>query len=294
VKSALHHLPSGAAVLAELPDGPPGAELAHRTPLLLLHGVGGAAFSWAPQRAHLQRERAVFTWEGRGHGQAARVADAGLADFFEDALEALAFVRAQTERPVLVAGHSMGGLLALALACERPADVCGLFLVDPVYAESGALPVRLPRPLLWLLRAFFSAVARSLLRDGWLGQLLARPLFHAAFHDGAARRAAWAEQRKQVPLEYQRMVIEAIDGVRGFPFQPFASRVAVPVHVVEALRRPGAASRFTALHQKLAANLGARATRARIPGGHYLQLDRPAEVCAELAAFAARLDAPSR
>ena len=60
----------------------------------------------------------------------------GSAEYFTDASEALDR-DARSAGPVMVAGHSMGGLLAMALAAERPADVAGLVLVEPVYNPSG-------------------------------------------------------------------------------------------------------------------------------------------------------------
>jgi pimeloyl-ACP methyl ester carboxylesterase len=217
------------------------------------------------------------------------VADAGLADYFGDALEALTWVSETAGQPVLLVGHSMGGLIALGLACERPAAVAGVFLVDPVYADTGAIPVAVPRLVVALMRVVMGAVARSFLRDGWLGRVVSWPFFLWAFHDANARNRAWRWQREQVPLEYPRMLFESLEGVSGFPFQPFADRVTVPVRLVEALSRPGARSRFTAVNARLASQLGERASSSAVVGGHYLQLDRPNELNAQLLAFAREL-----
>lgn len=279
-QNALLRLPSGAVLHVD--EAPPSASA-----VLFFHGVGGAAWSFAPQRAALRERFRCFVWEGRGRGAGARVEDAGLADYYQDAAEALAAVGAATgKKPALLVGHSMGGLLALALACEQPSAVRGVFLIDPVYADSGALPVRIPRPIVALGKVFVGAVARSFQRDGWLGRAVAWPFFRWAFHDAAARARAWELQRAQVPLEYPRMLFESLEGVSGFPFQPFADRVSVPAHLVEALPRQGARSRFTSVAERLRARLGERATFASVVGGHYLQLDRPAEVSQQLLAFA--------
>jgi pimeloyl-ACP methyl ester carboxylesterase len=273
---SLHQLASGAV----LHQGPgTGA------PVLFLHGVGGAAWSWAPQLEVLGASFSTFTWEARGHGSAAPVPDAGLADSWVDAREALLFVREQTGRPAVVVGHSMGGLLAMALACELPDAVAGVFLVDPVYAEAGTLPVAIPRVVTWGLRLVVSAVAKSFQVDGWLGRAVAWPIFSWAFHDRAARDRTWPLQRQQVPLEHPRMLLESVDGVAGFPFSPFADRVKAPVHLVEALMRPGSRSKFETVKPRLQATLGARATFQSVVGGHYLQLDRPGEVNVQLLQF---------
>jgi hypothetical protein len=82
------------------------------------------------------------------------------------------------------------------------------------------------------------------------------------------------------------MLFESLDGVSGFPFQPFADRVNVATHLVEALPRAGAPSRFTAVVERLRARLGPRASSAAVVGGHYLQLDRPEQLSAQLLTFA--------
>ena len=247
-------------------------------PILFLHGVGGAAWSWAPQAAALDGSARCYRWEARGHGLAARVADAGLGDYYADALEALAAVRAEAGAP-LVAGHSMGGLLALALAAERAADVAALFLIEPVYAPDGGRHAA--GALAGIARAAVSPLVRSLERDGAAGRALARSFFVAAFEDRDAMERAWLEQRTQVPVEYPKMMYEAFEGPTGFPNRAFAREVSQPTTLLEgsvARKRP----RFPELNATLAGRLGAGFTYVRIDGGHYLQLDRPEFVNAAL------------
>ena len=251
---------------------------AQAPPLLLLHGVGGAAWSWAPQAAALDAEVRCYRWEARGHGLAARVADAGLGEYYVDACEALDAVCSDGGRP-LVGGHSMGGLLALALAAERPADVAGLFLIEPVYAPDGGRHAA--GALAGVARVVVSPVVRSLENDGALGRVLARRFFTAAFEDRDAMERAWLEQRTQVPVEYPKMMYEAFEGPSGFPNRAFAREVSQPVTLLEgsvARRRP----RFPELNATLAERLGERFSYVRIDGGHYLQLDRPEAVNAAL------------
>jgi pimeloyl-ACP methyl ester carboxylesterase len=178
----------------------------------------------------------------------------------------------------------MGALLALALACERPGQVRGLFLVDPVYAERGDPPRVLTGWTLALTRWVVGVLARSYLADGRLSRGLSRLIFRLAFTDAAARELAWIRQRTQVPLEYPRMLFESFEGVTGFPFRPFADELAVPTCVVEAAS--GRPSRFAALAARLRARLGERFRFESVRGGHYLQLDRAPEVSARLLAFA--------
>ncbi len=245
---------------------------AHAPGVLLLHGVGGGAWSWRPQRADLARTHRVYTWEARGHGAAARVDDAGFADYLHDAREALA-IASEHGAPVLI-GHSMGGFIAIILAAAAGA-AHALALIDPVYNEENATHVA--PPLRSLALAFTKPVMRSAQRDGLLARTIGRSIFNASFTDRAAREAAWAEQRAQIPFEYPRMFNEGITGVSGIDFRPYAEEIAVPTLVIN--------GRFPRLRDALARNLGPRFTDETIAGGHYLQLDRPAAVTERLRRF---------
>ena len=245
--------------------GPHGA-----APLLFLHGVGGGAWSFAPQAAALCDERRVYVWEARGHGLARAIPDAGLGDYFVDACEALDAIRAEAAEPWVV-GHSMGGLLAMALAAQRPSDVRGLVLVDPVYAPDGGthLDGRAAR----VARRMFEPLVASMLRDGCVARVLARAVFAASFVDPDCRDRAWQWQRTQVPIEYPKMMYEAFDGPTHFPNRAFAREIIVPTLLLEpdAAVRP----RFPQLVADLE-RLGDRFTYLVLDGGHYLQLDRSA------------------
>lgn len=278
--TSLVRLPSGGALHLE------GPAQADRPALLFLHGVGGAAWSWAPQRTAFSSTHACFTWEARGHGQAAACDDAGLADYHLDASEALGWILANTAHDVVLVGHSMGGLLAVALACEVRARIAGVFLVDPVYAERGD-GVPLPSVLLAPLRVFFRAVARSFQRGGWLGRAVAWPFFKWAFLDARVRDATWPLQLAQRPLEYPRTVLEALDGVRGFPFRPFADELDVPTVLLEAVQRPKQRRRFESVVTRLRSRLGERFRHEVVLSGHYVQLDRAELTRSHLEAFVA-------
>jgi 3-oxoadipate enol-lactonase len=284
--TALTRLPSGAVVHASGSAGQAGL------PMLFLHGVGGAAWSWAPQVRALSGRYECLVWEGRGHGASARVRDAGLADYAQDAREALEAVWAAHQKPVLLVAHSMGAMLALDLACEQPQRVRGLFLVDPVIADSGHRPAVLAQ-LLMLACGLISPVVRSYQRDGWLSRAITRQVFRRAFLDATAMEQAWAMQRTVVPLEYPRMLYESIAGVDGFAFRPFADLVTAPTFILEARQHARARSRFSGVVARFRARPAVRCEHEVLEGGHYLQLDRPAQVTERLLAFAESHPAPA-
>jgi len=243
-------LPSGGALHVA---GASGA-----TPLLLLHGVGGGAWSWRPQRAELAATCRLFVWEARGHGAAARVGDAGLADYYVDAREALVLAVADAGTPVHVVGHSMGGLLAMSLACDDPVRVRSLFLIDPVYATESA-GGHLPPSLAGVAAVVCAPLLRSIARNGTLGRAVMRSVFARAFENRERMLLAWADQRRQVPVEYPRMLRESFSARGG--------------------------ARFPALIAALRERLRADFVHDAIRGGHYLQLDRPSAVNGRIEAF---------
>jgi 3-oxoadipate enol-lactonase len=291
-----HRIPNHALVrqaddrLERLPSG--GAlhirnEAAGTLPILFLHGLGGAAWSWAPQAASLCAAHPCFIWEARGHGGAAPVTDMSLAECFQDAREALALVVEHTQRPALVAGHSAGGFVAMALACEVAAAVEALFLVEPFYRRLYPNDA-----VASLLAPLVRPGARFIVGSHRRGGRLARWIFHRAFvsgfEDSAAAERAWTEQQKQLPFDYPRMFLDALEGPVNFPTRAFAQELSVPIYLLEgssAKRGP----RYPALVETLRARLGEVFTHDVIPGGHYLQLDRPDAVTERLAALAQSL-----
>ncbi|MGC4954679.1 alpha/beta fold hydrolase [Actinomadura citrea] len=112
-------------------------------PVLALHGHFGRARSFAPLAAALAPEYRVIALEQRGHGHSER----GDGDFGQDAYvaDAAEFARGLGLGPLIVLGHSMGGVTAFHLAARHPELVRAL-----VVEEGGALnrPPEVPHPVL--------------------------------------------------------------------------------------------------------------------------------------------------
>lgn len=280
VTIARRALPGGAVLHVGGPADAP--------PVLFLHGVGGGAWSWRPQRAAFAPSYRVFVWEARGHGSAAPVADAGLADYYVDAREALAQASSETGKPVAIAAHSMGGLLAFALARDEPEAVRGLFLVDPVYATGDAAYGHFSERAGAIAKFLCAPLLRSFARDGALSRVVARWLFTQSFTDRERMAAAWIDQRRQIPFEYPRMLDESFGRPEGFVLSDFAREIHSPTAVLEGDKKAGRV-RFPEMIATLQERLGPNFSAATIHGGHYLQLDRPDEVNAHLARFLAGL-----
>lgn len=85
--------------------------------LLLLHGLGQHGGVWAPLIAELRPRFAstVITPDLRGHGQSPWCHFYGYGQHAADVADLLADLVAD-DAPLYIAGHSMGGVIALALA----------------------------------------------------------------------------------------------------------------------------------------------------------------------------------
>jgi pimeloyl-ACP methyl ester carboxylesterase len=99
-------------------------------PLVLCHGFGGSHQDWLHQVAALNRDYTVLTFDHRGHGSsdAPVTAEAYSVPLF--AADVLALADALGLGRFSLAGHSMGGFVALRAALDFPHRLNSLILVD--------------------------------------------------------------------------------------------------------------------------------------------------------------------
>jgi carboxylesterase len=125
---------------------------------LCLHGFSGTPFEVRPlAEALAARGYTVSAPLLAGHGgTVAELAATRASDWLASAERALAALQAEVGgAPVAVAGFSLGGLLALRLAVEKPASVTALALMAaplrlrPFEVAAVRFLARLPRVLRW-------------------------------------------------------------------------------------------------------------------------------------------------
>lgn len=98
-------------------------------PLLLVHGLGGSGENWVEVLPELLRSRRVLVVDLPGHAGSAPLPAGATIDDFAAAVAGV--LEAEGVESAVVAGHSLGGLVALRLAHVRPELVRGLLLVAP-------------------------------------------------------------------------------------------------------------------------------------------------------------------
>jgi pimeloyl-ACP methyl ester carboxylesterase len=153
------------------PDGP-----ARDPALLLLHGLSSNARIWERTVAHLGGRR-VVALDQRSHGLSARP-EGGyeLDELVADAAQAIREL--DLGRP-LVAGHSWGAAVALALAADHPELAAGLVVVDGMTSsfsrfmtwEEAAARMQPPLPTYRDLEEA-AAAQRDSLGETWADDLL--------------------------------------------------------------------------------------------------------------------------
>lgn len=135
-----HRLPSGARVQVWDAAGPP------RAMVQLQHGFAEYAGRFVHQHheliGHLTR-RGFEVWAMDLHGHGRSPGRRGLADIRQAVRDHRALrhiMRARSTLPVLLIGHSLGGLVTAGSALADPTGVGGVVLLAP------SLPPALPRP----------------------------------------------------------------------------------------------------------------------------------------------------
>lgn len=98
-------------------------------PLVLLHGITDNALTWTPVLERIDPRCRIVAPDLRGHGESDKPDDRYDAEAYADDVRHL--IDTAFGKPALIAGHSLGGVVAVQVGATAPERVRGLFLEDP-------------------------------------------------------------------------------------------------------------------------------------------------------------------
>jgi 3-oxoadipate enol-lactonase len=194
-------------------------------PIVLVHGLGEDHRTWELQAPRLARRHRVVSYDVRGHGETPLgEADGTARQLRDDLIELLDELALG---PALLVGFSLGGVVVLSAAAERPDLASGVVAIASS-SVVGSRAADFYRERVELFRKGDPAVIESELRQGIADGL------HGAGHD------ADAEQRLRAQLEavgegagYCNAAL-AMAGLHEQPLTPELSRIERPVLLVGA------------------------------------------------------------
>jgi 2-hydroxymuconate-semialdehyde hydrolase len=256
-------------------------------PLLLLHGLATSSHLWRDVARDLGHDRLVIAPDLLGLGRSERPADSRAVSPAAQATRLLALLDALGHDRVAVAGHELGGAVAVALAAAAPERVAALALLSaPLHTD--ALPLRWHLPLLLpgVGPVAVGAARRSRpVARGWLGSAL-------GFSSRPAREVS-AHLERLLPAQRPPGLLAAARAVD--PATVEASWRVLTASPPPLLVLWGADD--TVLRASYGRRLAAEAPGAGwVPvagAGHLLPEERPERVAEELAAFVAEAAQPA-
>jgi len=242
-------------------------------PVLVLHGLFGAAANWATIARALGAEFHVFALDLRNHGASPWEAR---MDYRAQAEDVAAFMAARGIGRAALLGHSMGGKTAMVLALTAPALVERLVVVD-------IAPV--PRPV---VHAEEVAAMQSLDLRGVARRAVADQMLKPRIPDDAVRQFLLTNLMSGPDGLRWRINLDAIAGdmaaIAGFPAFPPGAVYRGKVLVVR-----GEASAYVADADRAAfARLFPAYRMVAIAGaGHWVHAEQPAAFLAAVKPFLA-------
>jgi pimeloyl-ACP methyl ester carboxylesterase len=184
-----------------------------RLTVVITQALGSASAEWWPIQDALAQGARVLTWDRPGYGESGRPrSPRTLANVASEALKLLQAVA--PEGPLVLVGHSHGGLYTNALARLVRHRVRGVALLDPAHPDHGRMRRELPprvfrnsgSDLAVRLRTG-NTVARlhlmGILKPVIMG---APPFTFCRRHPPAARRAMWRHLKR--PEGYRAALAE--------------------------------------------------------------------------------------
>jgi pimeloyl-ACP methyl ester carboxylesterase len=254
--------------------------------LLLLHGVTRCGEDWQPLMSALAARWRVVAVDQRGHGDSPRGTKYLVADYVADAMR---FVRDELATPITIFGHSLGAMVAAAVAAELPQLVHSVVLEDPPFHTMGKRIVGSS----W--QAQFIGMREAARRGGSIDEIT-DALAEISLPDGNGGYKRLGELRDRASLQWSAHCLQRIDPevltpviegrwLDGYDMPAVFSGIPCPALLLQADPKSNGALTDTDAETARAAITSCQLVR--FAGcGHQLHRDRPDEVLRTLDEFA--------
>jgi pyruvate dehydrogenase E2 component (dihydrolipoamide acetyltransferase) len=188
------------------------------TPLVLIHGFGSETASWRPLLTAFDRRIPILSIDLPGHGAAVDLPAGGFDDLVAHVESELA---AQNIGVAHLAGHSLGGAAAAAVAAGVAVEARSLLLIAP--AGLG------PEINTGFTEGFAAAHDETALRT-WMRELVADP---AVLSDGFVKATLRARADGRLPAAQTRLgPLLFSQATQRFSVRGLFERLAMPVKVI--------------------------------------------------------------
>lgn len=102
--------------------------------LVLIHGVGLRLDAWLNQLDDLAQHFTVYAVDMPGHGESERFPECHNIEDYTDVVAR--WIQSDVSTPVVIAGHSMGSMIALNFAIRYADDCAGVIALNSVFRRS--------------------------------------------------------------------------------------------------------------------------------------------------------------
>lgn len=254
--------------------------------LLLLHGVTRCGPDWEALLPALAEHWTVIALDQRGHGASPRGDRYLVTDYVADAVR---IVREEAAGSVVLFGHSLGAMVAAAVAAELPDRVRGIILEDPPFHTMGN------RIAGTAWQAQFLGM-RDAARNGGSVDEITETLAEIRLPSAGGGFQRLGDLRDRASLAWSAQCLSQLDPevltpviegrwLDGYAFPEVLSRVRCPALLLQA--DPGAGGALTDADAETVVEVIPDCRHVRFPGcGHNLHRDQPGIVLRAFAYFA--------
>lgn len=172
------------------------------TPLLMLHGVLRGGSTFASLRGALSANYPLILPDQRGHGHTARATSYHVTDYVSDVV---GWLIQKHKQPIQIYGHSLGAMVAAAVAAEVPELVEGVILEDPPFHTMGCRMANTP------LQSYFAALPPFAGISGKQPVIAQQLGAVQVTHPTENRLCALRELRDAVTLRYMAQHLQLLD-----------------------------------------------------------------------------------